>query len=51
MDEKKDSVFPSINDVEQAPNVERNLKEHKDAFAKGLPDWDLVPENIVVRRH
>ncbi|MFC6322197.1 hypothetical protein [Companilactobacillus baiquanensis] len=56
MDNKNNSAFSTIDEnifkpIQTSDNENSKTVEHEDVFAKGLPDWDLVPDNILVRRH
>lgn len=45
---KEESPFKPINKDENVDNYD-NLDE-EDVFATGLPEWNLLPPHIVVRR-
>lgn len=57
MDNKNNSVFSSIGEEKDTfkpieTSYDSKIKNQlDDVFAKGLPDWDIVPDNVVVRRH
>lgn len=57
MDNKNNPVFSSIDEEKdtfkpiETSNDSKIKNQLDDVFAKGLPDWDLVPGNVVVRRH
>lgn len=45
-------AFASVEDSVQVQEVSANkYSEIVDPFALGLPEWDVVPPQIMVRRH
>lgn len=43
---------PAFTPVKETPAaVVAQQEEHTSAFAEGLPAWDIVPPQVLVRRH
>lgn len=42
-------VFQSVQEEAQRP-VQEVQQEPESAFAKGLPEWDMVPPQVMIRR-
>lgn len=41
---------PAFSSVEEAPAAAEKYSEPVSAFAEGLPTWDIVPPQVMVRR-
>ncbi|MCD7784754.1 MAG: zinc-ribbon domain-containing protein [Oscillospiraceae bacterium] len=45
------NVAPAASVDIPAQNAQVRYVEEKSVFAEGLPEWDIVPPQVVVRRH
>lgn len=43
-EQKKENAFAKVEPVQESPEEEEN------AFAQGLPAWDLLPPQLAVRK-
>ena len=50
VENEAEGTAPAFASVETSENESIKASEPIDAFAQGLPDWDVVPPQVMVRR-